>query len=190
MLDRRRVVAVRVTQSTRELHPEVGQTQQFERVGFPLGEQVVHFRVVFVAGQVRVVGDADVSPRARRLDASRPPLCTMAEWRGCTTLPHGARASLVASRPVARATHSQPIVGADYNFSGIWTNGFAMSLKPPSTISPKLFQNLRSTRETELAEQFPMRSRLLMDRKHAGRRREALPSDDRRAFSQGDADGA
>ena len=24
------------------LHPEVWQTQQFERVGFPLGEQVVH----------------------------------------------------------------------------------------------------------------------------------------------------
>ena len=30
------------------IHPEVRETEQFERVGFPLGEEVVHFRVVFV----------------------------------------------------------------------------------------------------------------------------------------------
>ena len=84
------------------LHPEVWQTQQFERVGVPLGEQVVYFRVVFVIGHA-VVRDADASRRARRLDASRPPLCTMAEWRGCTTLPLGARAFSTASRPATRA---------------------------------------------------------------------------------------
>ena len=39
------------------LHPEVWETQQFERVGVPLGEQVVHFRVVFVTGHA-VVRDA------------------------------------------------------------------------------------------------------------------------------------
>jgi len=40
------------------LHPEVGETDQFERVGFPLGEQVVHFRVVFVVGPTVVARDA------------------------------------------------------------------------------------------------------------------------------------
>ena len=39
------------------LHPEVGETQQFERVGFPLGEEVVHFGVVVVIGHA-VVRDA------------------------------------------------------------------------------------------------------------------------------------
>ena len=34
--------------------PEVWETQQFERVRFPLGEQVVHFRVVFVIGHAVV----------------------------------------------------------------------------------------------------------------------------------------
>jgi len=42
------------------LNPEVGETHQFERVGVPLGEQVVHFRMVFVVGHA-VVRDADAS---------------------------------------------------------------------------------------------------------------------------------
>ena len=36
------------------LHPEVGETQQYEWVGVPLGEQVVHFRVAFVIGHAVV----------------------------------------------------------------------------------------------------------------------------------------
>ena len=85
------------------LHSEVWETQKFERVGVPLGEQVVHFRVVFVIGRTVVVRYADASRRARTFDASRPPLCTMTEWRGGTTLPLEATAFSVASRPVARA---------------------------------------------------------------------------------------
>ena len=49
---------------------------------------------------------------------------------------------------------------------------------------PKLFQNLRSRRETELAEQFPMH----VVCSWIGRRSEALPTDDRRAFQKGDAE--
>ena len=42
------------------LHPEVWETQQFERVGFPLGEQVVHFSLAaVVTGQTQFVSDAD-----------------------------------------------------------------------------------------------------------------------------------
>ena len=37
-----------------ELDPEVWQTQQLERIGVPLGEQVVHFGVVFVIGHAVV----------------------------------------------------------------------------------------------------------------------------------------
>ncbi len=66
---------------------------------------------VVVVGPTRVVRDADASRRARRLDASRPPLCTMAEWRGCTTLPRGARASSTASRPATRATIYRSLLG-------------------------------------------------------------------------------
>ena len=47
----------RATRPLSELDPEVWDTQQFERVGVPLGEQVVHFRVVFVIGHA-VVRDA------------------------------------------------------------------------------------------------------------------------------------
>ena len=41
------------------LRTEVWETQQFERVGVPLGEQVVHFRVVFVIGHVVVCEATD-----------------------------------------------------------------------------------------------------------------------------------
>ncbi len=40
--------------SSMSLHPEVWETQQLQRVGFPLGEQVVHFCVVFVVGHAVV----------------------------------------------------------------------------------------------------------------------------------------
>ncbi len=54
-----------------ELVPEVGETQQSERVGVPLGEQVVHFRVVSVIGHV-VVREADASPGNRGRDPATP----------------------------------------------------------------------------------------------------------------------
>ena len=43
------------------LHPEVGNTQQLQRVGFPLGEEVVRFSLAMVVAiPTRVVRDADV----------------------------------------------------------------------------------------------------------------------------------
>ena len=47
-----------------ELHPEVWQGQQCERVGVPLGEQVVHFGVAFVIGHaLGSRGDSRKNPR-------------------------------------------------------------------------------------------------------------------------------
>ncbi len=45
--------------SSVSLHPEVWKSQQLQRVGFPLGEQVVHFGLaMIVAGPKRVVREA------------------------------------------------------------------------------------------------------------------------------------
>ncbi len=48
-------VAVRVTTDhSADYIPRSGKLNSCERVGFPLGEQVVHFRVVFVIGHAVV----------------------------------------------------------------------------------------------------------------------------------------
>ena len=49
---------------------------------------------------------------------------------------------------------------------------------------PKLFQNLRSTRETELAEQFPIHVVCVLVGKYAGGGEKTLPADHRRALRQ------
>ena len=55
------------------LRPEAWEIEQLQRVGFPLGEQIVHFNLTaVVTSRSGIVRDADAALGARKLDPSHP----------------------------------------------------------------------------------------------------------------------